>query len=139
MAALTGRKRTALTAVALDVAAVFVFVLLGRRTHDSGTTVAALLGTAAPFLVALAVGWAVVLALRLAPLDVLTGVILWAITAVGGLVLRRTVWARGTAPSFIVVTLVAIGLLFVGWRSILGFTRGRSGITSSTPPSKAGR
>jgi len=135
---MTSRNRAVLAAVASDVAAVLVFVLLGRRSHDSGQGLAAILGTAAPFLVALAVGWVVVLALRLAPLDVLTGVVLWAITAVGGLVLRRTAWARGTAPAFIVVTLVAIGLLFVGWRSILGFTRGRGGISSSTPPSKAG-
>ncbi|CAN5725815.1 MAG: DUF3054 domain-containing protein [Ilumatobacteraceae bacterium] len=128
-----------LIAVAADVIAVLVFVVLGRRSHDGGSGVVAVLATAAPFLVALGVGWIVVLVARLAPLSVLAGVVLWAITVAGGLVLRRTAWDRGTAASFVVVAAIALGLLIVGWRSVVTFTRGAGAVASASPPFGAGR
>ena len=41
-----------------DVVAVLAFVAIGRDTHDQGSTLADVLETAAPFLIALAVAWA---------------------------------------------------------------------------------
>ena len=42
----------------------------------------------------------------------------WAITSAGGLLLRRTLWDRGTATAFVVVTAVVLGMLLVGWRAL---------------------
>ena len=128
-----------MVAVAIDAVAVVLFVTLGRRSHDSGSGVLSVLGTAAPFLVALGVAWLVVLAGRMAPLSVMTGVVLWAITVAGGLLLRRTLWDRGTATAFIVVAAVALGILLVGWRAVLTFARGADEVRSPSPPSEAGR
>ncbi len=133
------RSRIWLAAVAADVVAVLLFAALGRRSHDTDSGVLAVVSTAAPFLVALAAGWVVVLVRRLPPMPVVTGVVLWAITDVGGLLLRRTVWDRGTAASFVIVASLSLGLLLVGWRGALSFTRGRGEIRSPSPPSKAGR
>jgi hypothetical protein len=125
--------------MALDVVAVLVFVVLGRRSHDTGSGVVGVLETAAPFLIALGVGWIVVLVARMEPMAALTGIVLWAITVGGGLLLRRTVWDRGTATSFVLVAAIALGILLVGWRGVLSFTRGAGGVRSAPPPSGAGR
>ncbi len=49
-------KRLALSAIA-DVAVIVVFVAIGREEHNSGSSIVGLLETAAPFLIALAIGW----------------------------------------------------------------------------------
>jgi len=142
--------RAVVAAMLLDVVAVLLFVALGRRSHDAGSGVAAVLSTAAPFLIALAAAWLVVLTGRMAPLAALTGVVLWVITVAGGLALRRTLWDRGTATSFVVVAAVALGILLVGWRGVLTFARGASRaptsqegptstVRSASPPPGAGR
>jgi hypothetical protein len=92
-------RRLVAVAAACDVVAVLLFVTLGRRSHDEGgNVVTGVLSVAAPFLIALAVGWAVTVAL--------------------GMVLRRFAFDRGTATSFIVVASVATGLLLLGWRLV---------------------
>ena len=133
------RARALVVAVAVDAVAVLLFVTLGRRNHDSGSGVLSVLGTAAPFLVALGVAWLVVLAGRMPPLAVMTGVVLWAITVAGGLLLRRTPWDRGTATAFVVVAAVALGIRLVGWRAVLTVARGADEVRSPSPPSEAGR
>ena len=67
------------------------------------------------------------------------GVDVWLETVVIGMLLRRLVWDRGTAFSFIVVTTIVLGVLIVGWRAIWSITRRRREIRSVVPPSKAGR
>jgi hypothetical protein len=133
------RARAIVLAVAVDTVAVVLFVILGRRSHDSGSGVVSVLGTAAPFLVALGVAWIIVLAGRMEPLAAMTGVVLWAITAAGGLLLRRMLWDRSTATAFVVVASVALGILLVGWRAVLTFARGADAVRSPSPPSEAGR
>jgi hypothetical protein len=95
------------------------FVAIGRRSHDEGSAVGQVVGIAAPFLLGLAAGWAVARAWR-RPLDVSTGAIVWAVTIVVGMVLRRAVFDRGTAPSFVIVAALFAGALLVGWRLLAG-------------------
>ena len=105
-------------AAACDVVAVLLFVTLGRRSHDEGgNVVAGVVSVAAPFLIALAVGWVAAQAWR-APIAWRTGLVVWPVTVAVGMVLRRFAFDRGTATSFIVVASVATGLLLLGWRLV---------------------
>lgn len=111
-------------AVAADVVSVLVFVALGRRSHDEDGGFGAVLEVAAPFLVALAVGWLVVRAWRRPFAVVPTGVVVWGTTVALGLALRRTAFDRGTAVSFMIVTTLVLGALVVGWRAVVAWRRG---------------
>ncbi|MGH9132361.1 MAG: DUF3054 domain-containing protein [Ilumatobacteraceae bacterium] len=104
-------------AAALDVAVVAVFVAVGRRNHDEGSAVGDLFRIAAPFLIGLATGWFVARAWR-RPFDLAAGCTIWIVTVALGMVLRRTVFDRGTALSFVVVATVFTGALMIGWRLV---------------------
>jgi len=111
-------RRLVAVAAACDVVAVLVFVALGRRSHDEGgNVVAGVLSVAAPFLIALAVGWAAARAWR-APMAWRTALVVWPVTVALGMLLRRFVFDRGTATSFIVVATIATGVLLLGWRLV---------------------
>lgn len=106
------------TAAALDVVAVVVFVALGRGSHDeSGSVLAGTARVAAPFLIALAAGWLAARAWR-APTMLGTVTVVWSVTVALGMVLRRTVFDRGTAASFVVVTAIVTFVLLFGWRAV---------------------
>ncbi len=110
--------RRIVAAAALDVMAVLVFVVIGRRNHhEDGNLFTGALRVAAPFLIALAVGWLVSRAPR-APMTMRAGLQVWACTVVLGLVLRRFVFHSGTAIAFVIVTTLTLGLLLIGWRAI---------------------
>ena len=132
-------RRLVVGAMALDAIAILLFAALGRRSHDEGGGVLDVLETAAPFLIALAAGWILVLVARLAPTSVAAGVVLWVVTVAGGLVLRRTLWDRGTRPSFLLVAALVLGVLLVVWRGGVSFARSRREIRSASPPPGAGR
>lgn len=102
-------------AAALDVATVVLFVTIGRRNHDEGSAIGEGFRIAAPFLIGLAAGWLVARAWR-RPFDISVGAVSWAVTIVLGMVLRRTIFDRGTAPSFVVVAAVFTGVILLGWR-----------------------
>lgn len=104
--------------LALDALCVLVFVTLGRRNHEEGTAVAGVLETAAPFLLALAAGWAAGLTRSKAVQGLRFGLWVWACTLIVGMVLRRFAFDRGTATSFVVVATVFLGLFLLGWRLI---------------------
>jgi Protein of unknown function (DUF3054) len=101
----------------LDSVAVVMFVLLGRESHDLGSGWWATLQIAAPFLLGLAVGTAVVRAWR-TPGRVVTGLTLGATTAFVGLILRRTVFGDGTALPFVIVATLFLVASMVGWRLV---------------------
>ena len=129
-----------LIAVGADVAAVLVFVVLGRSSHDEGNGIGSILGVAAPFLIGLAIGWLVAPAPRARPFAVRSGVQIWLATVLVGVVLRWFAWDRGTAVSFIIVAAVFLGLMIVGWRLVLsGASRPRRAVRSSRPPLEAER
>jgi hypothetical protein len=112
----TAERRVTL-ALVLDVIAITVFVAAGRRTHDQEPGLLGVFTTAAPFLIALAIGWLAARAWR-HPFAIVTGVIIWVATIAIGMPLRNLVFDRGTATSFV---LVATGFTFatlVGWRLV---------------------
>ena len=116
-----GRRRGLIVTVfVIDVVLVIAFAALGRATHDGdvlGPGGAGLATTAWPFLLALAVGWCVARAWRrpLAPLR--SGLPIWIVTVVGGLLLRL-VSGQGTAIAFVIVATLTLALLLVGWRAV---------------------
>lgn len=110
--------RPVLRAALLDAAAVVLFVAVGRNNHDEGgSPVAETLKVAAPFLIALTVGWVVARAWQ-RPDALRTGLVIWPITVALGMVLRHWVFDRGTATSFIVVASIATAVLLLGWRLV---------------------
>jgi hypothetical protein len=110
-------------AAALDVAVVVSFAVIGRRSHDEGSASRELIRVAAPFLIGLAVGWIIARAWR-RPFDLGAGATVWVVTVVVGMLLRRLLFDRGTAFSFVVVATIFTGVLLIGWRVVAGrFTR----------------
>ncbi len=118
-------------AVGIDVFSVTLFVAIGRREHGQDSAITGLIDTAAPFLLALALAWLVLRAWR-RPTDWLTGVGIWTITVVAGLLLRNLVFGDGTATSFVIVAAAFLALFLVGWRLAFGVMERRSTRTSST-------
>lgn len=110
-------QRQVVLAAIFDVVAIFAFVAIGRRSHDEGNTVGGIVRVAAPFLIGLAVGWLVARAWK-APTDTTTGMVIWPITVVVGVLLRRFVFGGGTALAFIIVATIFTGALLVGWRAL---------------------
>ena len=128
-----------LVPLVLDVASVLLFVAVGRDAHDEDGGVGGVLTIAAPFLVGLGVACLASPRLRRRPTSLRAGLDAWVSAVAIGMLLRRVVWDRGTALSFVVVTTVVLGFLLLGWRAVSSFTRRRSEISSARPPSKAGR
>lgn len=125
------RHRPWLGALAFDTAAVLMFATAGRGSHDGAATFGRILGVAAPFLVGLVAGTAGVFALRRSPLSWWGGLTVWAATLVIGMLLRRFAWDRGTALSFVIVTAVVLGMLFLGWRALWASIGGRGTVRSA--------
>jgi uncharacterized membrane protein YbjE (DUF340 family) len=108
--------RTIRLAAIIDVVAILVFVMLGRRSHhEDGSFLSATLKVAAPFLIALVVGWVVARAWK-APTSFNTGITIWLVTVVGGMLLRHFAFSKGTATPFIIVASSFTLVFLVGWR-----------------------
>lgn len=104
-------------ALAADLLFIILFAAIGRRSHDEATAISGVLTTAAPFLI----GYTVTAALtRLdrGPLSIAHAVIAWAPGITLGMVLRHSVFDRGTARSFVVVAFVATAVFLIGWRLV---------------------
>jgi hypothetical protein len=111
-------------AAGLDVLAVLVFVAIGRRSHDEGSAIGEFVKTAAPLAIALVAGWLLARAWR-SPLTISTGAVIWMTTVALGMLVRRFVFDRGTAVSFVIVATVFLGLCLVGWRAAVGVVLAR--------------
>lgn len=98
----------------LDVVAVVAFVVIGRDTHNEGSALADVAVTATPFLIALPIGWLTVGVRDLHHLR--SGLYMAGLTVGIGMALRRFVFDRGTAVSFVLVAAVFLTLTMVGWR-----------------------
>ena len=115
--------RRQISALSLDVVSIVVFAAIGRRSHDESRGLGAVLSTAAPFLLALIVGWGAttLLASRRPQLRdgaaVDAGVSIWIVTVTLGLLSRRVLWDRGTAFAFVVVAALVLGAFIVGRRA----------------------
>jgi FtsH-binding integral membrane protein len=108
------------TAAALDVACILIFVAIGRHTHDHGITVAGLASTSWPFLAGAAAGWLVWHGWRAPERLVPTGVAVW-LSSVGLGMVLRVVSGQGTAVAFVIVALVFLGSTLLGWRVLRGW------------------
>ena len=110
-------NRRVVVAAVVDIAAIVVFVAIGRRNHNEGEAIDGILTVAAPFLIALGVGWIVARAWT-RPMQVETAFIIWPVTVALGMVLRHLVFDRGTALPFIIVATLVTGAFLVGWRMV---------------------
>lgn len=104
--------------VVADVILILVFAASGRRTHEHGVSVAGVLDTAWPFLLAYGVAALVTRAWRTPAALWPTAVVLWLVTVAGGLALRALSGA-GIAFSFQVVTLLVLGAFLLLPRVLL--------------------
>ena len=112
--------------LSLDVVSVLLFVALGRGTHNEEGTIEGIAVTAAPFLIALSVGWLITRAWH-APTSLRVGVGVLATTIVGGMLLRHFVLDEGTAISFMIVATLFLSACLLGWRALAGvFARRRT-------------
>ena len=103
-------------AAGIDTALVVAFAAIGRRNHEEDPGVTGLIGTAGPFVVGLVVAWLVATAWN-KPFDVRTGLVVWPVTVVVGMIGRRLI-GDGTAVSFVIVATLFTGATLVGWRAI---------------------
>ncbi len=118
------RRRTAVLALLADIVLVVVFAAIGRATHDGdvlGPAGSGLATTAWPFVAGLLVGWAVSVGWRrpLAPLR--TGLPVWGVTLVAGMLLRA-MSGQGVAVAFVIVAAITLALFLVGWRTVAAIT-----------------
>jgi FtsH-binding integral membrane protein len=104
-------------AAGADLLAVVVFAAVGRSSHGEANDLTGLLQTAGPFLLGCLAGLALSRSWR-RPLSLGVGLVVWAVTVVGGLTLR--VLGGATAQlSFMVVTTVTLAVLLLGWRVVV--------------------
>jgi Protein of unknown function (DUF3054) len=102
--------------LALDTALIVLFAAIGRRNHAEAGGLTDILATAWPFLVGMAAGWLISLAIfRRAPLYVPEGAPVWLSAVALGMLLRRAT-GEGTAFSFIIVATLFLGAAMLGWR-----------------------
>ncbi len=113
----TPALRKSIYAFVADAAFIFLFIFIGTRNHDTDTDTAGVFSTAAPFLIALLVGWCALQVWK-APHKVANGVGLWLITIVIGMLLRHFAFDKGTAGAFVVVATIFNAFTLVGWRFI---------------------
>ena len=106
------------TAVVLDLCCVLAFVVIGRSSHSEGETVAGIAKTAWPFLSGLLIGWVATRAWQRPVVRMSTGAGVWLVTVAAGMVLR-VVSGQGTAVTFVLVALVFLGLVMLGWRTVV--------------------
>lgn len=108
------------SAAALDVVAVIVFATLGRASHQEGLSSAGVAGTAWPFLLGLAIGWAVLAARGAVRRGIVThvgpGITVWLCTWILGLLSRRLFTDGGVQFSFVLVAGTFLALFLIGPR-----------------------
>jgi hypothetical protein len=110
-------RKTWIAYFAIDVVLVLIFALSGRGSHQHSLTIAGVLQTAAPFLLAL--GALTLLSRpwinhsRIWP----TGILVWLGTVTLGLALRVLFGATAAVP-FIIVATIVLGVFLLGRRLV---------------------
>lgn len=125
------RSRATVGAVLLDAVVVTVFAVIGRASHAEGLDAGGVWGTAWPFLAGLGVGWLAARAWRHPAAVWPTGVLVWTVTLVVGMLLRLAS-GQGTAAAFVVVAALTLGLFLVGWRAIASLVSRRRRVRVDT-------
>lgn len=114
-------RRPAVLALLVDVVLVVVFAAIGRATHDGGVLGpggSGLATTAWPFLAGLLLGWLVSRGWQRPGAPLRTGLPVWAVTLVAGMLLRA-LSGQGVAIAFVVVAGLTLLLFLVGWRGLV--------------------
>ncbi|MET4640207.1 DUF3054 domain-containing protein [Mycetocola sp. 2940] len=125
-------------ALAIDLAATLLFVLVGRGSHQADAGIVGLLTTWWPFAAALLLGWLVTAAWK-RPFGILwPGAGIWLVTLVGGM-LFRTASGQGTAVPFLLVATLTLAVLLIGWRGIFAAVSRRNRPASAELPRKTER
>ncbi len=106
-----------MTRLVVDLVLVAFFAAVGRASHQESLTPAGWAQTAWPFLVGALAGWAVVAATGRSGGSLAAGAVVWVAAVAVGMVLRQ-VAGQGTAPAFVVVATVVLGVLLVGSRLV---------------------
>ncbi len=107
----------------LDVLVVLLFAVVGRASHSEGLSVLGVLGVAWPFGAGMLGGWLVAAGLAQVPMSrVRAGVLVWLATVAGGMSIRALT-GQGSAPAFVVVAALTLGLGVLGWRLVLRWVR----------------
>jgi Protein of unknown function (DUF3054) len=114
----------------VDVVAIVLFAVLGRRNHDEGTALTGVLVVAWPFLAGWTIAW---FSTRLdrRP-ESAAGALRALVVAIPIALLLRVATDRGIAPAFIVVACVFLGLVLVGRRWLVSFVGGRRRARAAT-------
>jgi hypothetical protein len=99
----------------IDLAAVLLFVGIGRHVHDHGVSVAGMASTTWPFFLGLLVAWLALAASRRSGLTPIDGAVVCGITVLVGMSLRAAS-GQGIAAAFVFVALGFLGACSVGWR-----------------------
>lgn len=104
----------------LDTVVVLSFVAIGRDAHGLTNDWGATLEVALPFLLGLSVGIGIVMA-WMDPTSWLGGLVIAAVTVIGGLALRKYMFHDGTASAFVWLTGGWMTAWMVGWRLVAAF------------------
>lgn len=126
-----------LPALIVDAVLVLVFAVIGRASHSEDPL--GFLLTAWPFLVALVVGH---LAAALVPMrprrpwSLGWGVVVWAVTVAGGMLLRIATGDTAETP-FIIVATIVLAALLIGWRLAAMLVRRFRGVGEAARPPAA--
>ena len=100
-----------------DTLCVLLFVVIGTRNHKTDTGLSGIVYVAAPFFIALSLA-------HLAPMmqrgakALPHQYMVWGYTIAMGMVLRHFVFDRGTAPAFVIVATIFLGVTMLGWRAL---------------------
>ncbi|WP_417220294.1 DUF3054 domain-containing protein [Arthrobacter sp.] len=115
----------------IDLLLVVLFAALGRRSHAEGLDIAGILGTAAPFLLALLVFSCITVIWKEPNRFWPHGVVLWIGTVALGLILRVLFGATAAVP-FIIVATIVLGVFLLGRRLVGTLLMRRKVRTSDT-------
>jgi hypothetical protein len=119
------QRRWILLSIVLDAVLVILFTVIGRLSHGADLGIGGVATTAWPFLVGTLLAWLVTSAWRRPLALVRTGIPVWLITVVVGMLLRL-VSSQGVAVSFVIVATVVLGVFLLGWRVVVGPVARRS-------------
>lgn len=115
----------------IDLLLVVLFAALGRRSHAEGLDFTGILGTAAPFLLALLVFSCITVVWKEPNRFWPHGVVLWIGTVALGLILRVLFGATAAVP-FIIVATIVLGVFLLGRRLVSTLLMRRKVHTSDT-------
>lgn len=100
----------------IDFAVVAVFAIVGLVNHG-GIDLVEVGRVGWPFLAALLAVWALPMVRMTSLLVWPTGVIVWLVTAIGGLLIRWAIYG-GVSGAMPWITIGVLGVFIVGWRAI---------------------